>query len=362
MNRVSCDRVLMIGTHPSTMGGIATVVRGYREDGLFERIDVCYVATHRDGSALQKARLALGALCRATLLMVRTRPLVHVHLSARASFWRKSLFCLAARLTRRPYLLHMHGSEFMTFFDEECGPLGKALVRNIFAHASLLIALSPQWRDDLARICATTPVEVLPNAVPIPDETVPYAAQSPQRVLFLGRLGNRKGTFDLLRAFAAAAAHRPNITLTCAGDGAIAEALALAAELGVSPRVSCPGWLDPAAGAAQLNGATLFALPSYAEGLPMALLEAMARGLPVITTPIGGIPEVVQHQKNGYLVPPGDTAALSRALGELLDSADLRQRLGIAARRTIVEGFSLRAATERLERLYAAFGIRRHAA
>lgn len=348
----------MIGTHPRTMGGIATVVRGYMEDGLLDRLDITYVPTHCDGPAAKKAAMALRALARATAVMIRTRPLVHVHLSSRASFWRKSLFCLIARLTGRPYVLHMHGSEFMKFFDEECGTLAKAAVRNVFAHASLLIALSETWRENLLRICPGAPVEVLPNAVPIPDASGRRVVE-PREVLSLGRLGERKGTYDLVRAFAAIARDFPDVQLVCAGDGAIAEIRQLAAELGIADRVSCPGWLDPQAGAAKLSGATLFTLPSYNEGLPMALLEAMAWGLPVITTPVGGIPEVVRHQDNGWLVTPGDIEGLSRALSGLLTSGDLRRRMGSEARNTIVQRFSLRAATERLEAIYAKFGVRR---
>lgn len=353
----------MIGTHPLTMGGIATVVRGYSQDGLFERVPLIYVPTHCDGPALKKAAMAVRALIRATAVMVRSRPVVHIHLSSRASFWRKSLFCMAARVTGRPYLLHMHGSEFMKFFDTECGAFGKAAVRNIFAHASLLIALSEQWRNDLARICPTATIEVLPNAVAMPAEAASESAAAGSRhVLFLGRLGKRKGTFDLLRAFAPVAPQFANVRLICAGDGAIAEAQALAEELGIGERVECPGWLSPDDAARQLSQASLFVLPSYAEGLPMALLEAMARGLAVITTPVGGIPEVVRHMENGYLVAPGDIGGLSRALTELLASEDLRRRLGSAARATIGQHFSLRAATERLERLYAEYGVGRRPA
>lgn len=353
-----CDSVLMIGTHPQTMGGIASVVRGYIADGLFERLALTYVATHRDGSPWSKTLTALRALARATYLMLRTRPLVHVHLSSRASFWRKSIFCVAARVTGRPYLLHMHGSEFMKFFDEECGRFGKSAVRTVFAHASLMIALSQKWRDDLQRICPTARIEIVPNAVAIPAlEHRP--ANGPRRILFLGRLGNRKGTFDLVRAFAALGTSSGDATLVCAGDGAIAQTSLLARELGIAERVSCPGWLDPAASAAHLATADLFVLPSYAEGLPMALLEAMAAGLAVITTPVGGIPEVVHHMENGYLIQAGDIQALSGALGQLLSSEHLRGRLGAAARESVLQHFSLHAATGHLERIYASYGVGR---
>ncbi len=237
----------MIGTHPRTMGGIATVVRGYMEDGLLGRLDITYVPTHCDGPAAKKAAMALRALARATAVMIRTRPLVHVHLSSRASFWRKSLFCLVARFTGRPYVLHMHGSEFMKFFDEECGALAKAAVRNVFAHASLLIALSETWRENLLRICPGAPVEVLPNAVPIPDAGGRRVVE-PREVLSLGRLGERKGTYDLVRAFAAVAPDFPTCS-SCVQETARSRRFNSSPPSWASPTVSAApaGWtLRPA--------------------------------------------------------------------------------------------------------------------
>jgi len=122
-------------------------------------------------------------------------------------------------------------------------------------------------------------------------------------------------------------------------------------------RVSCPGWLDTTQTAELLAGASVFVLPSYAEGLPMALLEAMSWGLPVIASPVGGIPQVVRQDDNGLLIDPGDVDALSGALRRLLAEPALRQRLGKAARATVEKSFALPAAMARLSEIYGRFGI-----
>ena len=102
----------------------------------------------------------------------------------------------------RPYVVHVHGSEFMKFYDEECGPTAKRFISRVFQRAALVLALSEQWRVDLLRISPTASVEVLPNAVALPDPSAwRQREHSRPVVLFLGRLGARKGTFDLVRAF-----------------------------------------------------------------------------------------------------------------------------------------------------------------
>jgi glycosyltransferase involved in cell wall biosynthesis len=182
------------------------------------------------------------------------------------------------------------------------------------------------------------------------------------RILFAGRIGARKGTFELLRAFARLALAFPSATLVCAGDGERDTLMQLASQLCVASRVECPGWLSPEQMAGELSRATVFALPSHNEGVPMALLEAMSRSLPVLTTPVGGIAEVIENDRNGLMVPAGDVDAIEAALERLLRSPAERARLGAAAHATIAERFSLRSTIDRLAALYRLFGVpERHA-
>jgi glycosyltransferase involved in cell wall biosynthesis len=354
-----CHSVLMVGTSVDVRGGISTVVRGYREGGLFERFTVRYVATHVDGGAFAKVRAALrGYAAVIVALLTLDAPLVHVHLASRASFWRKSVVCLMALLRRRPYILHVHGAEFGKFYDQECGVFARWLVRTLLTRAAFVLALADLWRVSLERIAPSARVRVLYNAVPIPGRPPRVVGVAePERILFCGRLGPRKGTFDLIKAFARISAQFPQAQLICAGDGDIEAAKQLARELGISARVAFPGWISQEATRSELSRATVFALPSFAEGVPMALLEAMSWGVPVLTTPVGGIPEVVSSDQNGLLVKPGDVDAIERALGKLLASNALRIRLGSAARSTIIERFSLESAVAHLASIYGEFGL-----
>jgi glycosyltransferase involved in cell wall biosynthesis len=349
----------MVGTSPQVRGGIASLVRSYYSGGLFQRFDIQYVSTHRDGTAIQKAVAAIKAYAVLAwrLLFTRSAPLVHIHLASRASFWRKAIVCTMARIRRRPYVLHVHGAEFSMFYHDECGAFSKWIVRDTLECAAQVLALSGQWQDRLKRIAPRAAVQTLPNAVALRDVRARAPDEAPVRIVFAGRIGARKGAFELLRAFARLAPKFPRATLICAGDGEGDKLAELAAELGVSDRFECPGWLNAEQMADELRRASIFALPSHQEGVPIALLEAMSHSLPVITTPVGGIPEVVENDRNGLMVPPGDVDAIEAALERLLQSPDERERLGAAARATIAERYSLESTIERLAALYRFFGV-----
>jgi glycosyltransferase involved in cell wall biosynthesis len=354
----ACRSVLMVGTDLSGKGGVRAVVQGYIEGGLFDRIDCAYVATHCYGSRWSKLAAALsGWLKTAMRLRTLDAPLVHAHISPGASFWRKSVVCALARLAHRPYLLHVHGGEWERFC-QACPPSARGFVRATFAKAALVIALSEEWRAILQRVFPQARIEVVTNAVSLPPLSDLRRLDDPQpRLLFLGDVARHKGVFDLARAFARVASRFPRSRLVLGGTGAIEEVGRLAGRLGLPDRIECPGWLPTQRKRAELAGATMFVLPSYLEGMPMALLEAMSWGLPVIATAVGGIPEIITHEVNGILVPPGDIEALAAAIARLLGDSRLRQRLGAAARATIATRFPLATSIERLLEIYRRFGI-----
>jgi glycosyltransferase involved in cell wall biosynthesis len=284
--------------------------------------------------------------------------LVHVQTASRGSFWRKFVVCLLARAARRPYIVHLHGGGFTRFYENESSPLGRHFIRSTLAHAALVIALSEEWRARVLQISPTAKVEVLHNAVAIPDTAgLRRLADHETTLLFLGHLLRDKGVYDLVRAFGLVARRFPRLKLVLGGVGHIDEVRQLATQLEIAERVSCPGWLGPERKSAALASSTIFLLPSYAEGMPMALLEAMSWGLPVIATPVGGIPQVVENNVNGLLVAPGDIDGLASAIRRLLEDSELRERVGAAARATVESGFSLSDALAKLSGLYARFGL-----
>lgn len=345
-------RVLMVGTDPAGKGGIASVVAVLQQEGFFVRTDARYLVTHAAGTRWHKLGSALNACWQVLRTCVLERPaVVHVHSASRASFFRKSLLLAIARLCGRQTVFHLHGAEFKQFALEESGPLVRWWIRRTLEKSAVVITLSKSWAIFLQEFAPRARVRVIANSVKV-GPLAAAALQEPARILFLGRAERRKGIFELLGAVAALRTRYPQLRLAIGGDGDLAEVARKVAELGIGEQVSILGWIDAQQRATELARAAVFCLPSYDEGLPMAMLEAMAAGKAIVVTPVGGIPEAVIDGDNGMLVPPGDVAALAAAFAALFDQPALGAAIGARARATIVERFGTDVVTGQLAALY----------
>jgi glycosyltransferase involved in cell wall biosynthesis len=267
----------------------------------------------------------------AVLGLTRAADVAHVNLSSHGSTLRKWAVVAVCRAVRVPVVLHLHASSYPAFFDRLPGAAQRA-VRRMFQRAASVVVLSESWRAYVCGTLAVPPgrVTVLPNAAPA--GCVPAGLGNRPEVLFLGRLGERKGVPELLAALT-----RPGLAhvhTTLAGDGPVEEYRRRAADLGLAARTHLPGWVDAATARDLLARAHVLVLPSHAEGSPMAVIEAFAHGVPVVATPVGGIPELVTDGVDGLLVPPGDPDALAAALIRLLTDEPLRAGLAAGARAT----------------------------
>ncbi|MDB5936290.1 MAG: hypothetical protein JWQ01_3634 [Massilia sp.] len=356
--KTNAPRVLMIGTATDGRGGVASVVEVLRQGGLFERESVRYLASHREGSAAAKATTALAALWRTAAACLLARPaVVHVHSASRGSFARKSLLLSIARAAGCRTIFHLHGAEFDLFAGAESGAPMRWWIRRTLEKSCVVIALSHSWAAFVRAYAPAARVVVVPNSVPLP-RAIDRADEEPGRILFLGRVDAGKGVYELLAAVAALAPGHPRLHLVIGGVGELDAVRERAAELGIEDRLTLAGWLDGAAKARELARAQVFCLPSHAEGLPMAMLEAMAAAKPVVSTTVGGIPEAIDDGVDGLLIAPGDVPALTAALGALLDDAALRERIGDSARTTVRLRFSTDAAVATLSALYRELGGR----
>jgi glycosyltransferase involved in cell wall biosynthesis len=345
--------LVMLGAAPETRGSIAAVVDTYRTQGLFNRWPIAYLPTHGQGGFAANASLALKAARGLAAALARERVAVHAHVSVRG-FWRDAAFIAAALAARSPVLVHLHGTGFEHFYDQ-CEGLQRVLVRGLFERAACVATPSESLRGWVRGIARHAHAVCLPN--PVACEPL---AQDPCRanlVLFLGHMAPDKGIFDLLDAFAAVRGAVPDLRLVCAGDGARIAVAHYAERLGMADAVKFTGWVGPSGKRALFESAAVLAAPCYDAALPMSLIEAMAAAVPVVAAAVGGIPELVVDGVNGFLIAPGDSASLARALHRLLADRALAARVGAAARESVRLRHAAERALPRLEELYAAMGV-----
>lgn len=359
-------------------GGIASVVSAWCDAGVFERWPVMYLATHVEGSKLRKLIQLLRALVHFACLLTTGRvACLHAHVARQNSFWRKAVFMLLAQLAGRPVIVHMHSGGFPQFFAEQCGPLGRTLVRHFLDRADRLVVLSRNWEFILAGMTANRRITVIPNFVTSPSKEISTTVggsdsaaisalpmseaeammEQSSYLLFLGQLTTEKGFFDLLRAFAEVRAHCPRLRLKCGGDGNRVAVNCAVTKHGLDGAVDLLGWVKGERKNALLRGAVVLVLPSYQEGIPMSILEAMALCVPVVASAVGGIPDVIQDGVNGLLVEAGDTSAIARAVTLLATNKDLRARMAHGAAATVCARFSPQAVLPRLDDLYHDYGL-----
>jgi glycosyltransferase involved in cell wall biosynthesis len=280
----------------------------------------------------------------------------HINITGRGSTIRKIVLATFARAIGLRYLLHVHDYDYADEYRRRGRWMQKQIER-IFHSAAKVVVLGSRDQKLLSSLLQLPPdkVMVLHNAVPDPglELKATHAPKAACELLFLGHLSARKGVPELLRALASPLLRSRPWRATLAGGGSLDEFRELAERLGISERVSFPGWVDEANVKALSAKADVLVLPSHAEGLAMAVLEGLSFGLVVIATPVGAHSEVIEPGLSGLLVPAGDVVALADALARVIDDEGLRKRLGTGARRRFLEKFDVRGYRDRLALLHA---------
>jgi glycosyltransferase involved in cell wall biosynthesis len=329
-------RVLVVGPAPAgatSRGGMATVaaLMAAHPD---QRIRITVVPTYVDGSMCRRLVVGVCGMLRATWLLLDGRvDVLHVHLAHGGSVVRKALPLGAARVAGVPAVVHGHSYDFGGWFDR-LPSLARAAVRRVLVADHWVVLGERHVNEYAGRLQLTdSRISVLHNAVRIPDTPVSQSGVELVHAVSLGRLGVRKGSYDLIAAVAALDnTVRSRLRVTLAGDGEVNEVREAVTAAGLNETIHVVGWLNPTERDQLLRAAHIFVLPSRDEGLPMALLEAMAGGLALVTTMVGSVEEAVSDGVTGLIVRPGRPGQVAEALTALVTDELLRARLGAAAR------------------------------
>ncbi|EMA57759.1 glycosyltransferase family 4 protein [Halorubrum kocurii] len=281
---------------------------------------------------------------------VRRRPdLVHVHSSYAFSFYRAAFYVfVVASLWRRPIVFHVHGSSFDAFLETD-SRIVRIVQSAVFKRCDRIIVLSDYWRQVFESRVPGRKIRVVPNAVD-PNRFDPEYSHDPTRVTFVSSLIQRKGVRELIEAVDELASDRSlDFELAIAGSGPLKESVeTLTAR---HEHATYHGFVTEREKRRLLSTGDVFVLPSHAEGLPIAMLEAMAGGNAVVSTTVGSIPEVIDDD-GGTLVDPGDSAALADAIGSLVEKDSAAERMGRKNRSLVCDEYAWATAAERITAVY----------
>lgn len=268
--------------------------------------------------------------------------LCHINVASRGSTLRKACYAAICRKYGIPYVLHLHGGGYPEFLARG-NRLTRAAIERLFLSAARVLVLGATWLAFVRDRIGVLPerIAILPNAVPAGVELPDVERVDPPLIVFAGSMHKSKGLDTLLEALGQPDVRGLSWQATLVGGGDLHGYRARIEQLGLSDRVRAPGWAPPEEVRSLFARASIFALPSLIENLPLALLEAMSYGLCPVVTPVGAIPEVVCHGVSGLIVPAGDSRALANALRMLLADRPLMFRLGQAARSRFRESYDI---------------------
>jgi glycosyltransferase involved in cell wall biosynthesis len=353
-------RVLFVGAFPPPgnpiIGGMVTSCRALLASTLPERVrlDLLDSTQFSNPPPSMPVRVLLAAvrLLRFVARFEANRPdVVLLFVAVGASIVEKGAMARYARLRGVPAIMFPRGGSIVD--DARASAFTRMWARYFFRGARKLICQADSWRQFAIDTLGFEPsdVSVLRNWTATSGlldigAQRPARRQGPVRLLFIGWLERSKGVFELLSACRELAASHC-FTLEFVGDGhAAAEARARVSEYGLSEIVRFTGWLQGDALQRALRDADVFVLPSWAEGLPNSMIEAMAARLAVVVTSVGAIPELIADRISGLLVAPKDVSGLRQALATAIEDEGQRLRLADEAYRIAKRDFGVEAAVD----------------
>lgn len=327
--------IIVIYPGYSVSGGMLSVVKDLDKHLSLDYSDIRYIETHNDKGHWSVGSLVTALLKFIWLLISMKVDVVYVHSASKGSFYRKSLFCLLGFFWCKRVVMHMHGGAFKEFyFSQSC--FFKHYISFILTIiVSRLIVLTDGWKNwfegcfNFKRL----PLVVKNSVCELPTTTNNVGT----KVVFVGRLVKEKGIFDLLEAVSRLPAHL-DIRLDLIGGGDLIDIESFVPM--ATNRVVFRGELEREDVYREIGSANILVLPSYNEGLPIVILEAMSAGTVVIATRVGGVPEVIEDNVTGILIEPGDINAIEKSIRTLAENPETCKELSFRAKKLWLNSYT----------------------
>ncbi|MBN8048018.1 glycosyltransferase family 4 protein [Paraclostridium bifermentans] len=347
--------VLMIGSSLEVKGGMTTVVEGFLKNN-FNKTNLYYIPTHTDGSKLKKMIFFLIALVKILFfLLFKDIAIVHMHFSERGSFTRKNLISKLSKKLKKKVVIHMHGAEFKEFYNESSIKTKKS-IEKFLLRADRVLVLGESWNKFVKGINEKIKIEVMPNFVSCIDDTSKFNSNE-INILFLAVLIKRKGIFDLVEAVNLIIKEKFleqfDLNIIVAGSGVELENLKCKVqELGIEKYFEFLGWVKNEEKQEILKKSQLFVLPSYNEGLPVSILEAMSYGIPIISTSVGSIEDAVKNEYNGLIIEPGNINALKESIKAIITNKEKWKYFSENNKKLVEEVYNEKIYFKKIEQIY----------
>lgn len=327
MDRALAETVLTVGCayHPPK-GGIAQVLFNYNKY-IFPQFQ--HITDTLGKNNIKKFTVTSFAIIKTIFILLINKhiKIVHIHTASYHSFIRSSIFLNISHFFHKRIILHIHGGGFKNFYEKN-----PQFVKHQLEKVDAVIALSESWRTFFTKEVGLKNVHVVPNIVP-PPHFLKASEHKTFNLLFLGFIYQKKGIFDLIDVIIQnKERYRGRLKLYIGGTGQeYARLIDSINENDINDIVNLCGWVSGDDKIKLLNIADAYILPSYAEGVPISILEAMSYGLPILSTPVGGIPEIVENGVNGFLFQPGDKKAMQNSIDKLINDSTLIKQMGTAS-------------------------------
>lgn len=346
-------KILVIGPSPNnSKGGMATVIQEIKDDiKLSQKFDIDIFDSYIDGNIVSRLLFSIYAYAK-FVMCYREYDLYHIHMASYGSAFRKAQYINFLKKRNKKVIVHIHGAAFLVFF-ESLKQKKKQYIVNSLNLVDMVIALSDKWKDDFEKKLGLRNCVTLNNGIDTDKycEAIVSFEKYQKSFVALGRLGQRKGTYDLVEAVERAQKSVPDIKIYLAGDGEVDKVKELVQTRNLNKNIEIVGWADYTKKLELLKRVSTVVLPSYNEGLPMAILEGMACGKAIISTTVGAIPEVIKSE-NGILIEPGDILGLEKGLVRCCQDAEMMRLMSEANIKKIDEEFSMRIMHQKLETYY----------
>lgn len=348
--QIIMSKVLVVATSRKTRGGITSVVKAHETGAQWKKYHCRWIETHRDGPVWRKVWYFIRAYIE-FFFLVPFYDIVHIHVASYSSLKRKMYFLRLANYWHKRTIAHFHPHKPEVIFEKET----QCEYIYFFTHVDKIVVLSPQWQRWLKEaLNITENVQYIYNPCPIVNRGIPN--YSVKYILFAGTLYKRKGFDTLIQAFGRIAHKYPEWKVILAGNPKTkrdAELMrTLPKSLGIKGQIEFPGWVRGHQKDELFNNASIFCLASSAEGFPMAVLDAWAYGVPVVCTPVGGLPDIVEDGGNALMFEYGDVEKLSEQLDKMMSDEKLRNRISKASLDLAQTVFDVGNINKQIESLY----------